>query len=65
MEAILKENLKKVLGIEGASTLAPGAFSSDNIAVIFDTPQNGKARITAKPPADVGSSFFMRAKVMR
>ncbi len=59
----LKENLKKVLGIEGATTLTTGAFSSDNIDITFDAPVDGKARFTVSPPVDVGSSFFMRVKV--
>ena len=59
----LKENLKKVLGIEGAATLAPGTFSSDNIDITFDTPVDGKARFTVSPPADAGNSFFMRVRV--
>ena len=59
----LKENLTKVLGIEGSATLAPDAFSSDNIDITFDTPVDGKARFTVAPPADAGNSFFMRVKV--
>ena len=59
----LKENLKKVLGVEGAATLSPSGFSSDNIDITFDTPVDGKARFTVSPPADAGSSFFMRVKV--
>ena len=59
----LKENLKKVLGIEGAATLSPSGFSSDNIDITFDTPLDGKARFTVSPPADAGNSFFMRVKV--
>ena len=59
----LKENLKKVLGVEGAATLTPGAFSSDNIDIIFGAPVNGKAKISVSPPADAGDSFFMRVKV--
>jgi len=62
-EAVLKENLKKVLGIEGASSLSSGAFSSDNIDIAFDTPVDGKAKFTVSPPADAGNSFFMRVKV--
>ena len=42
----LKENLKKVLGIEGAATLSPSGFSSDNIDITFDTPVDGKAKFT-------------------
>ena len=29
----LKSNLKKVLGVEGSVSLAPEAFSSDNIEI--------------------------------
>ena len=59
----LKENLKKVLGVEGAATLSPGGFSSDNIDITFDTPVDGKARFTVSPPVDAGNTFFMRVKV--
>ena len=59
----LKENLKKVLGVEGAAMLDESAFSSDNIEITFDAPVGGKARFTATPPIDAGSSFFMRVKV--
>ena len=62
-ETVLKENLKKVLGIEGATSLVPSAFSSDNIDITFDTPVDGKAKFTVTPPNDAGSSFFMRVKV--
>ena len=59
----LKENLKKVMGVEGAAMLDESAFSSDNIEITFDAPIDGKARFTASPPIDAGSSFFMRVKV--
>ena len=59
----LKENLKKVLAVEGAATLSPGSFSSDNIDITFDAPVDGKARFTVTPPADADNSFFMRVKV--
>ena len=62
-DAVLKENLKKVLGIEGTKSLSSGAFSSDNIGITFDTPVDGKAKFTVSPPADAGNSFFMRVKV--
>ena len=62
-EAVLKENLKKVLGVEGANSLSSGAFSSDNIDITFDTPVDGKAKFTVSPPADAGNSFFMCVKV--
>ena len=59
----LKENLKRVLGIEGAVTLSQGSFSSDNIDITFDAPVDGKARFIVSPPVDAGNSFFMRVKV--
>ena len=62
-EVVLKENLKKVLGMEGAASLTPSAFLSDNIDITFDTPVDGKAKFTVAPPADAGNSFFMRVKV--
>jgi len=69
-EETLKANLKKVLGLEGAATLATPTgktvddlFSSDNIEITFDAPVNGKARFTATPPSDAGGTFFMRVKV--
>ena len=62
-DAVLKENLKKVLGVEGAKSLSSVAFSSDNIDITFDTPFDGKAKFTVSPPADAGNSFFMRVKV--
>ena len=57
------DNIKKVLTVEGAATLAPNLFSSDNIEVTFDTPAEGRARFTATPATNVGNTFFMRVKV--
>ena len=62
-EEVLKENLKKVLGLEGAVTLDPAEFSANNIDIVFDAPANGKARFTATPPVGAGSTYFMRVKV--
>lgn len=59
----LKENLKKVLGVEGVARLDEIKFSPDNIEITFDAPVDGKARFTVSPPVDVGNSFFMRVKV--
>jgi hypothetical protein len=59
----LNENLKKVLDVEGATTLSPDAFSSDNIEISFDMPVDGKARFIATPPVNAGNTFFMRVKV--
>lgn len=62
-EETLKENLKKVLGVEGAARLDESMFSSDNINITFGAPVDGKARFTVTPLANVGNSFFMRVKV--
>ena len=58
-----KENVKKVLGLEGAATLDPHAFSSDNIEITFDAPIDGKARFTVTPPSHSSDTFFMRVKM--
>ena len=60
---LVKANLRKVLGVEGAATLSPEAFSSDDIDVAFDVPQDGKARFTVTPPADAVNAYFMRVVV--
>ena len=62
-EAVLKENLRKVLGIEGATRLDPADFSSDNIGISFDAPVDGKARFTVLPSCNVGGTYFMRVKI--
>ena len=59
----LKENLKKALGVEGASALTPDAFSSDNVDITLDAPVDGKARFTVSSRTYAGDSFFMRVKV--
>ena len=62
----LKENLKKVLGIEGAATLSPDGFSSENVDLEIGTPKDGKATFTAKPKDAAkgdGGAFFMRVRV--
>ena len=60
---VLKENLQKVLGVEGAITLVDDAFSSDNVTVVFGTPQNGKARLMVAPRNEKAQSFFMKVKL--
>ena len=62
-EETLVANLKKVLSIEGSSTLLSEAFASDNIEMVFDVPRDGRARFTAFPPAGASNSFFMRVKL--
>lgn len=59
----LKENLKKVLGVEGVARLDEIKLSPDNIEINFDAPVDGKAKFAVTPPANAGNSFFMRVKV--
>jgi len=61
--AASQENLKKVFGIEGGSSL--GAMSSDNVALTFGTPANGKVKFTAWPKDTSLSTFFMRVKLVQ
>ena len=62
-QAVLLSNLAQIIGIEGATSLATDNFSSDGIGVTFSSPDNGRIRLLATPPADAGDSFFMRVKV--
>lgn len=58
-----KANLAKVFGVTGSTVLDAGSFKQDGIEVVFDSPVDGKARFTAKPPSDAGSTFFMRVRL--
>ena len=58
----LAENLKKVFGLAGATTLDAGAFKQENVDLEFDAPKDGKLRFTAKP-TKMSDRFFMRVKV--
>jgi len=59
-----KENLKRIFGLEGATSLdSKGSFSSDNVDIVFGTPVNGKVKFTAVPKVEAGASFFMKVKV--
>jgi len=58
------ENLKKVFGIEGGTTL--DALSSANVDLSFGTPVDGKVKFTAGPNeknADA-KTFFMKVKMI-
>lgn len=57
------ENLAKVFGIEGATSLDGSGFSSDNVGIEFGTPENGKVKLKAMPKDKSAKSFFMRVKV--
>jgi len=57
------ENLKKVFGLEGGSSLK--CLSSDNVDITFGVPKDGKVKFTAGPNAanaDV-TTFFMKVKL--
>jgi len=57
------ENLKKVFGLEGGSSLQ--GLSSDNVDITFGTPKDGKVKFTAGPSADNAdaTTFFMKVKL--
>ena len=61
-EAVLKENLKKVLGVEGAAELNESAFSSNGLTVTFQRTADGKAKATVTPD-ETPPAFFLRVKV--
>ena len=58
-----KDNLKKLFGLEGAESLAPAAFSSENVSLDFREPQDGKLKFTATPAVNSAKAFFMKVKV--
>jgi len=59
-----KENLKKVFGLEGSSTLDGAAFSSDKVDIEFGTPVDGKVKFTAGPKDASAGTFFMKVKML-
>ena len=61
-EAVLKENLKKVLGVEGAAELNESAFSSNGLTVTLQRTADGKAKATVTPDG-TPPAFFLRVKV--
>jgi len=62
-EEMLKANLKKVLGLDGGTSLEE--MSSDNVDIVFGTPENGKVKFTAGPNAANAdaTTFFMKVRV--
>ena len=57
------ENLAKVFGIEGATSLEGNGFSSENVGIEFGKPVDGKVKLKATPKDKSVKSFFMRVKV--
>jgi len=64
--AAVKENLKRVFGLEGGTSLLPGGLSSDNVDITFGSPVDGKLKFTAGPNAENADAkaFFMKVKVL-
>jgi len=56
------ENLKKVFGLEGGSSLE--GMSSDNVDITFGMPENGKMKFAAGPKDKGQATFFMKVKVL-
>ena len=48
---------------KGVESLDSAAFSSENVALDFKGPQDGKLKFSATPAADNAKSFFMKVKV--
>ena len=57
------ENLAKVFGIEGATSLEGNGFSSENVGIEFGKPVDGKVKLKATSKDKSVKSFFMRVKV--
>ena len=62
-DATMQENLARVFGIEGATSLDDSAFSTGNVMYTFGTPVDGKVTVEAKSAIDTDGRFFMRAKM--
>ena len=64
-DATVQENLAKVFGIEGATSLDDAAFSAQNVIYTFGTPVDGKVKVEAKNAnaGTGGGCFFMRARI--
>ena len=61
-EALLLSNLAKILGLEGASSPDPSAFSPSGISGYVSAAENGNAKLVVVPPSGA-TSFFLRASV--
>ena len=65
-DGVAPERLVKVFGLEGAVSLSPALFSSENVTLKSCSVANGKVRFTAAPSASAqgdGRSFFIRARM--
>jgi hypothetical protein len=60
----MQENLAKVFGIEGSTSLDSNSFSRDNVVYTLGAPADGKVTVEARPAvASPTGCFFMRAKM--
>ena len=59
----LEARLKTIFGVEGATTLNPHEFSSDNVTVSLEPTGDGRVRATVVPPANADKAYFMRVKM--
>lgn len=60
----MQENLAKVFGIEGSTSLDSNSFSRDNVVYTLGAPADGKVTVEARPAvASQAGCFFMRAKM--
>lgn len=58
----LNENLKKVLGVEGATELDESAFSPEGLVVTLERTEDGKLKAKVTPEG-APPKFFIRVKV--
>jgi hypothetical protein len=59
----MQENLAKIFGIEGSSSLSETGFSSDNVHYTIGASRNGMATVDVRPKDAGAGSFFIRARL--
>lgn len=63
----LEENIRKVFGVEGATSLEDKTFSGENVEVKVAQPEAGKVRFTVIPKEDAAGEpparFFFKVKM--
>ena len=59
------DDLSRVFGVEGSNVPCRDAFSSDEVTIEFDAPEEGKLKFSAGPSWPFESKFFMRPLVIR
>jgi len=61
--AAMAENLKRVFGIEGSTSLDADSFSPDDVGIEFGTPVGGKVKCTVAPKDKTTEAFFIKVKM--